>query len=108
MKLHNLPLFRHVYYWHALPKENISPSIQHKKNFQLFRESLSTLNFTLGLVLILALVFNWVMYFLDNPKVLYVSLFVEVLVFSVILLKRKRLRAMILDYDDDRIRRDCF
>jgi hypothetical protein len=108
MKLYNLPLFMHLYYWNVLPHENLSPSIKHEENFQLFRESLSTLNFVLGLALISAFVFNWIMYFLDSPKILYISLVVDVLIISVILLKRKRLRDMIIDYDDDRIKRACF
>jgi vancomycin permeability regulator SanA len=108
MKLYNLPLFKHVYYWHVLPKENMSPSVQHKENLQLFRDALSILNFVLGLTLISAFVFNWVMYFLYSPKTLYISLVVDAFILSVILLKRKRLRNMIIDYYHDRIKTACF
>lgn len=108
MKLYNLPLLKHVYYWHVLPKKNLSPSIEHRANFQLFRDALFTINFARLCIFALAGIVNITVAFTCDIKVLCTTLFVSVVAISIVLLKRKKLLAMISDYDDDRIKRSCF
>jgi hypothetical protein len=108
MKLYNLPLLKHVYYWHVLPKENLSPSIEHEANFQLFQDALFTINFVRQCIFALAIIVNITVAFTCDIKVLCLILSVSTIVVSVVLLKKQKLLAMISDYDDDRIRRACF
>jgi hypothetical protein len=108
MNLCNLPLFKRVYYWNVLPKNNLYPSDCREKNFKLFREALVTLNLVLMIAFISALVGNFTVCYFYSFKVVCSVLFVDTLIIAIILLKRKRLQDMCDDYDYDRRKMDCF
>lgn len=108
MKLWNLPLFKRVYPWHALPKENLSPCDLPEKNTKLFSEAYYFLNFMLVIAFLLTIIGIAIAGCFNIDNGFYIVIGVGSLVIATLYLKRKRLIDMNNEYFNWVLKRDCF